>query len=95
MSEELSTRAEIRRAAKKYGWTEIESRDSSMVSFERRVDGHRQRINIWFTTGTVATALWHPKKGKTQLYRKDVSRSLLKRIFENPRVHTAMGYYTH
>lgn len=65
-----------------------------MLSFERRVDGHRQRVNVWWTTWTVSTALWHPKKGKTQLYRREVDLPLLRRIFENPRVHTEVGYYT-
>lgn len=52
------------------------------------------RINIYLTTNTVATCINHPKKGKTQLFRKHVSYDEMKQLFINPRTHTGKGYYT-
>lgn len=46
-----------------------------------------------YTTGTVGTCLNHPSKGKTQLFRRNVSLDLLVEIFRNPRIHTNTGYY--
>lgn len=51
------------------------------------------RINIYLTKMTVATCLTHPKKGATQLFRKNVNTEMLKEIFEYPRKHTGKGYY--
>lgn len=51
------------------------------------------RINVYLTTRTVATCLNHPKKGKTQLFRRNVSEAQLKQLFNNPRSHTGKGYY--
>lgn len=48
------------------------------------------RINVYYTTGAVATCIDHPKSGKTQLFRRGMSLSDLQRIFENPRSHTAV-----
>lgn len=52
------------------------------------------RINVYLTTMTVATCLKHPKKGPTQLFRKNVTVAMLHEIFEYPRKHTGKGYYT-
>lgn len=60
----------------------------SMVSFKK----NGCRINIYYSKGTISTALEHPKKGKTQLFRKYVDIELLEKIFDNPRVHTDRGY---
>jgi len=62
--------------------------DKGMVSYS---DG-QTRINIYLTTMTVATCLNHPKKGKTQLFRKGVNLKMLKEIFEYTRKHTGKGY---
>jgi len=62
--------------------------DQGMVSYS---DG-ATRINIYLTTMTVATCLNHPKKGKTQLFRKGVNLKMLREIFEYPRKHTGKGY---
>jgi len=48
---------------------------------------------VYYTTGTVGTFLNHPTKGKTQLFRRNVSLDLLGQIFRNPRIHTNTGYY--
>lgn len=51
------------------------------------------RINVYLTKMTVATCLRHPKKGPTQLFRKNVTQSMLDEIFAYPRKHTGKGYY--
>jgi hypothetical protein len=51
------------------------------------------RINVYLTKMTVATCLKHPKKGATQLFRKNVTVSMLDEIFGYPRKHTGIGYY--
>lgn len=51
------------------------------------------QINIYTTTMTVATALDHPKAGKTQLFRRGVSMGLLSALFRKPRLHTGKGYF--
>lgn len=51
------------------------------------------RINIYLTKMTVATCMNHPVKGKTQLFRKNVDKEMLEKIFEYPRKHTGKGYY--
>ena len=65
-----------------------------MVSFAPREKSDTKRINVYYTTGTVVTCLWHPKRGeKTQLFRRNVAMYLLAQIFENARGHTGRGYY--
>lgn len=83
----------VRKLAKKYGWEEESAKDPRVLIFNRYNGGHQQ-INVWFTTATVATSLKHPNKGRTQLYRKHVTMDTLEKIFDNPRVHTDLGYYT-
>ena len=66
---------------------------TGMLRFEK----NDVQINVYSTTLTVTTELYHPKKGKTQLHRRlanDQNKfSLLSRIFEKPRLHTGKGYY--
>lgn len=82
---------EITDIAKRYEWQLLEYQPNiEMASF---VKGDA-RINIYTSKMTVATCINHPKKGKTQLFRKRVGPKLLEKIFANPRIHTARGYYT-
>ncbi len=83
------TRDEILALGKQNGWLVHEWQENiRMLSlFKGNV-----RINIYVTKMTVATCLNHPKKGKTQMFRKNVSLELLDKIFKNPRVHTKKGY---
>lgn len=62
-----------------------------MVSFKNE---KKERVNVYWTTATVATALNHPKHGKTQLYRRNITMREMALIFENPRVHLNKGYRT-
>ena len=87
--------AEIKVIAKEFDWEFIEYQENiSMISFRKGINSKAMRINIYLTKMTVATSLNHPKKGKTQLYRKHVGIKLLRKIFKNPRIHTNKGYQT-
>jgi hypothetical protein len=62
-----------------------------MISFTRP---GVKRINVYYSTMTVATCIEHPVKGKTQLFRRNViCKKELDKIFTNPRTHTNKGYY--
>ena len=79
----------IRFKAKVYGWQEVNfSTWNSLISFRR----NGVLMNIYYTKMTVGTAMKHPITGKTQLFRKHVSDKLLEDLFNNPRVHTKIGY---
>ncbi len=79
--------------AKENDWQVIDYQDAiQMVSFARIYDKQKQRLNIYMTTGTVATALNHPIQGKTQLYRKGLTVIQILKLFEDPRLHTNNGY---
>ena len=73
-----------------YGW---ESRghnpDNSMLSFFKE----DMRINVYYTTMTVGTCLDHPRQGRTQLFRRNLTLEDVERIFHNPRAHTNKGYH--
>lgn len=82
---------EIKEMSENYGYNLIDYQENiGLISFG--TDG--VRINIYLTKMTVSTCINHPKKGKTQLFRKNVTVDLLKQIFEYPRKHTGKGYYT-
>ena len=51
------------------------------------------RVNVYYTKMTVGTCMDHPSKGKTQLFRRNVTRNQLIEIMGNPRTHTGKGYY--
>ena len=80
----------VRELAEFNNYEEIDHNTTSrLISF--RNGG--TRINVYYTTGTVGTCLNHPKRGKTQLFRRNVDFEQLNDIFENPRSHTGKGYY--
>ena len=80
----------VHQTAQSYGYKEVcHNEVSRMLSFQKE----SIRINVYYTTGTVGTCLNHPRSGKTQLFRRNVSKSSLQAIFANPRVHTGDGYY--
>ncbi|KAL7551160.1 hypothetical protein ACHAWF_018294 [Thalassiosira exigua] len=81
----------IRGLASAFELKEIMHNETSrVISFKTDAD---ERINIYYTTRTVGTALDHPSQGKTQLFRKYCSEEQLKDIMQNPRVHTGRGYH--
>lgn len=76
------------------GWEIIALQENiGMVSFIKGKSTVVTRINIYLSTMSISTALKHPKKGRTQLYRKFILPDMLQKIFENPRKHTGRGYY--
>jgi len=82
----------IKVIAKQNGWSEIDhQKNIGLLSFTRMGNG-KERINIYYTRGTVGTCLEHPKQGKTQLFRKNVNYGMLARLLEKPRLHTRIGY---
>lgn len=82
---------EIDKIAKGHGYTCIDYQEKiGMVSY---FDGIT-RINVYLSTMTVATCMTHPKKGKTQLFRKNVRLNQLSDLFAYPCKHTGKGYYT-
>lgn len=82
---------EIKIMAKEHDWEYLTfQEDIGMLSFTK----NDMRMNIYTTKMTVGTCLNHPKKGKTQLFRKHVTPDELKKLFKNPRHHTNKGYRT-
>ena len=83
----------IRDIAKHHGFKEVQfNQVSRVIAFEKE-SPTRCRINVYYTTGTVASCLDHPRKGKTQLFRRNQSLQDIDAIFSNPRHHTGVGYY--
>lgn len=84
-----------------HSWTLLDIQANiKMVRFMRAGDGGVTKINIYYggkggrsNLFTVATALNHPIKGKTQLFRKHITTQELEAILKNPRMHTDKGYY--
>ena len=72
------------------GLEEISFNPSSRVISFRNADG--VRINVYYTTRTIGTALEHPWQGKTQLFRRNCSDTELCTIMKSPRAHTDKGY---
>ena len=96
---------EIKRLAKNREWKFIcEQPKTSMISFEKEFEYSSKpvRMNVYYKKDssqrnlnlTIATAMDHPKKGKTQLYRKNINNSQFIKLLKNPRQHTGRGYIT-
>lgn len=82
---------EIKTLAISLGWCFVCFQENiGMISFKKK----NSRINIYITKMTVGTCIDHPKKGKTQLFRKNVDKDELYKILKNPRTHLNKGYYT-
>lgn len=81
--------------AQKCGWElcNVQTK-ASMIQFKK----DEVKLNVHWTKKqgkyTIATSLNHPKKGKTQLFRKSLNEKELEDIFRNPRKHTDKGYYS-
>lgn len=79
----------------KNGWyLERYHQNTGLLIFKKKgYDPENKNVQVYTTKMTVGTAIKHPQKGDTQLFRKDVSYQQLKTIFKNPRTHTGKGYY--
>lgn len=87
--------------AAKHGWQVLDIQGNiKMVRFMRAENGDVQKVNVYYggkggrsDLYTLATALNHPTKGKTQLFRKFIDTKELEEVLKNPRIHTQKGYY--
>ena len=84
--------SELDYSAETRGWDKIYGLPASPPMASYRREG--VRLNFWLTTGTVGSYLEHPRQGKTQLFRRDVTMSEANDVFNNPRKHTGRGYQT-
>lgn len=84
--------SELDYLAETRGWQKLDcaSSEAPMASY-RRAD---MRLNFWLSTGTVGSYLDHPRQGKTQLFRRETTMASAKRLLDNPREHTGVGYHT-
>ena len=86
--------AELNSVADQFGWSLFSINvTSKLVSYKKMINNSLARIDIYYTTMTVTVSLNHPIKGKTQLNRRNISDNELRKIFNNPRLHTGKGYY--
>lgn len=85
----------VRYWAAVYNYIELQhDTDRRLLSFLRSFPAKMGEIvNVFYGTGTVGTCIDHPKKGYTQLSRRKQSIEGLKKILDNPRVHTGEGCY--
>jgi hypothetical protein len=84
---------DVRSLAASQNSKETQHNPTSRVIIFRSDNNGRTQINVYYTTGTVGTCLNHPKQGKTQLFRRGVvNMEMLSDIFQNPRIHTGVGY---
>lgn len=87
--------------AVRHGWQLLDIQENiKMVRYMRARGGDVQKVNIYHggkggkrDLFTVATAINHPTKGKTQLFRKYITDQELEAVMKNPRAHTDKGYY--
>jgi len=86
--------AELNVIAAQFGWKNININiPTKLTSYAKLIEEGACRIDIYYTTMTVSISLNHPKKGKTQLHRKNVTDKELLILFKNPRAHTGKRYY--
>ncbi len=74
------------------GVSEISFNERSRVISFGTTESVNVRINVYYTTRTIGTALSHPSQGATQLFRRNCTTEELVKILENPRAHTGKGY---
>ena len=84
---------QITEMAEKHTWWVLDYQENlGMISFSKATEDDTCRLNVYITNMTVGTSLDHPTKGKTQLFRRAVDKTLLNSIFKDPRTHTNKGY---
>lgn len=74
------------------GWTEIcINEPSRVISFFN--DDESIRIYVYYSAMTVSNALNHPLTEKSQLFRRNITKAELQKLFGDSRHHTGTGYY--
>lgn len=71
-------------------WEVLKYHDKNYILNLKRGD---VKMNVYLSTLTIQTSMKHPKKGRTQLNRKNLTPNEVKAVFKNPRAHTKKGYY--
>jgi hypothetical protein len=79
------------------GIVELPVTDPYLRSFLVPTDRGQCRVNVWRSDKrpglfTVGTALSHPRKGRTQMFRRDCTEKEVRELLQNPRKHTGKGY---
>jgi hypothetical protein len=79
--------------------SEIIGTDWQIIQYEEKtykliISNRDCKMAIYLSTMTIQTALNHPKSGKTQLTRKNITQKEFGRLLKNPRYHTDKGYHT-
>jgi hypothetical protein len=83
----------VRELARQHDLEEIQfNPQSRIVSFSQQTDDGPVRINVYYSTGTVGTALDHPVQGPTQLFRRRCTVGELNSIMSDLRWHSGRGH---
>jgi hypothetical protein len=81
---------EIRRLAQTYGLREVHHDPAQcIVAF---VTPDHAKVIAYYSTGTVATSMHHPRQGTTQIFRRNQTLEGLREVFLNPGIYTEIGY---
>ncbi|KAL0482897.1 hypothetical protein AKO1_014186 [Acrasis kona] len=72
-----------------HGWVHQGRNENSRVDFYQRGS---EKMDHYYTTGTVKTSLNHPVQGKTQMFRRNLTADQFESVCKNPRHHTNKGY---
>lgn len=80
-------------AAQTNGWKVVQvDLNTFMIGFKFDEQSY-ERINVYVTKSTFVTQINHPKKGRGQLFRRNIWEENYNKLFRNPRAHTGRGYY--
>lgn len=74
----------------KHGWY-IEKYED--LTYKLILTKNNVQLSVYLSTMTVQTSMSHPRKGKTQLTRRDITPKEFERLLINPREHTGKGRY--
>jgi hypothetical protein len=86
--------SEVRELATTLGLKELmHDEEKGVVSFG--VPAERAKVLVYYTTGTVVTSMFHPRQGKTQLFRRNQTFEGLRDILLNPCIYDSIGYTDH
>ena len=65
------------------------STENEVISFR---NNKGVRINVYYATRTIGTAMDHPIGGKTQMFRRHCTTDDLRKMLEHPKAHIGRGY---
>ena len=106
MKSNIFSRDQVKRIAHRCGYEEQKVSESDQNYKVKLVFSHPHkrgcggcakeygpaRVTVFLSTGNTTTYLDHPKAGKGQMYRGLTDVRSLERVFDNPRVHSNVGY---